>query len=67
MTDEQRERLIEAAGEQCAAWVGEYARTSCSAHLASAHFWRRRMEALIHGRSPQQVASMEQARGLANA
>jgi predicted secreted protein len=65
MTDAERERAIEAAGEQLAAWVCEFSRTGCSEHLVSAHFWRRRMEQLIAERSPAQVARMEVERGLA--
>lgn len=65
MTDTERERAIEAAGEQMLSWMAEYERTQCLSARGVADFWRLKQQALIRSRSEHQVRAMEHERGLA--
>lgn len=64
MSDDERERAITGCGEQLLAWMAEWERTGCFSHRGVADFWRRQMEELVRGRSPEKVASLEVKRGI---
>jgi hypothetical protein len=64
MTDAEREEAIKAAGQAIERHMAEYAASGCFAARGAADRARRFMEQLIAGRSPEQVARMEQERGL---
>lgn len=63
--DAEREAAILHEGREMEAAMARYVESGCFTDRADADLARRRMEALIRGRSPQQVARMEQERGLA--
>lgn len=63
-SDEDREQQIRQAGLDMQHAYWEYERTGDLGSLGEAHKHRIRMTELIRGRSPQQVARMEQERGI---
>lgn len=65
MSDAQREVQIIHEGRAVEYHMAKYAETSDLGELGAAHGARLRMESLIRGRSPAQVARMERERGLA--
>lgn len=65
LTDEGRERAIVTSGLEMQRAMREWEHTGCFAARGRADFWRVCMERDIHARSHEQVARLEQERGLA--
>lgn len=64
MTDEEREAAIRRAGAAMQAWYSHYQHSGNAAHLDCAYRCLGMMRTLVAGRSPAQVARMEDERGL---
>lgn len=64
LSDAERETQIVAAGQLLERRYAVYEETGCFAALGDAHRAESVMRKLIAGRSPEQVARMESARGL---
>lgn len=65
MTDAEREEAIQRAGKAIEKHMAIWASDGCMAARGDVDRARQSMEALIAGRSPEQVARMEAERGLA--
>jgi hypothetical protein len=65
ITDAQREFLIRRAGRMMRLAMARYERSGCFSDRGLADYWLLTMRSDIRARSPEQVARMEAARGLA--
>lgn len=65
MTDEEREAAAYRAGVAMQAWYSKYQSTGDPQALSIAHHHMTQMVSILAGRSPEQIARMEQERGLA--
>lgn len=67
MSDQERELHIKDCGELMQAAMARYEASNNLHDRADADAWRMLMERAIKERSPEQVALMEQERGICNA
>lgn len=65
MTDTERELHIKACGQLMEQAYANYEASGSFSDIGEAHAWRKAMQDAINGRSAEQVARMEQERGIA--